>query len=239
MTDSKSAKRGKIAIDYYSDVLCVWAYLAQIKLDELRRNFGEQIAVRDRYVPVFGSIEAKLRGWKDRGGAAGYARHVHEVARGFDHVQMHPAAWSDVSPPSSLGIHLFITAARLAGEDAAIGGRSLPFPEGRSLSEELAWRLRLAFFKDGLDIARTEIQEQIAAELGLPLEELRCRVDDGRAYAALSEDYQDAERLGIQGSPTFVLNEGRQKLYGNVGYRIIEVNVQELLRDNSDKASWC
>ena len=27
-------------------------------------------------------------------------------------------------------------------------------------------------------------------------------------------DYQDAERMRIEGSPSFVLNEGRQKLYG-------------------------
>ncbi len=46
--------------------------------------------------------------------------------------------------------------------------------------------------------------------------------------------------MGIQGSPTFVLNEGRQKLYGNVGYRIIDANIQEMLREpRTDQASWC
>jgi hypothetical protein len=29
------------------------------------------------------------------------------------------------------------------------------------------------------------------------------------------------------------------KLYGNVGYRIIEANIQELLADGGDRASWC
>jgi hypothetical protein len=37
-----------------------------------------------------------------------------------------------------------------------------------------------------------------------------------------------------------ILNQGRQKLFGNVGYRIIEANIQELLREaNPDQASWC
>ena len=42
------------------------------------------------------------------------------------------------------------------------------------------------------------------------------------AFAALSSDYADADAMHIQGSPSFVLNEGRQKLYGNVGFRVME-----------------
>jgi hypothetical protein len=36
-----------------------------------------------------------------------------------------------------------------------------------------------------------------------------------------------------------MLGEGRQKLYGNVGYRILEANIQEVLADPSERASWC
>ena len=35
----------------------------------------------------------------------------------------------------------------------------------------------------------------------------------------------------IPGSPTLVFNEGRPLLYGNVGYRIVESDVRELLRN--------
>ena len=34
-----------LTVSYFSDVLCVWAYAAQIKLDELRRQFGDQVRV--------------------------------------------------------------------------------------------------------------------------------------------------------------------------------------------------
>ena len=61
-----------------------------------------------------------------------------------------------------------------------------------------------------------------------------------RPFARLAADYQDADKMRIEGSPTFVLNEGRQKLYGNVGFRVIEANIQELLRAPAgDQASWC
>ncbi|TPV95892.1 MAG: disulfide bond formation protein DsbA, partial [Myxococcales bacterium FL481] len=34
-------------------------------------------------------------------------------------------------------------------------------------------------------------------------------------------------------------NEGRQRLNGNVGFRIIEANVRELLRHTETEHSWC
>ena len=46
--------------------------------------------------------------------------------------------------------------------------------------------------------------------------------------------------LGVKCSPSLVLNEGRQTLYGNVGYRIIEANIEGLLREPAaGAASWC
>jgi predicted DsbA family dithiol-disulfide isomerase len=74
----------------------------------------------------------------------------------------------------------------------------------------------------------------------VPVHEIAKLMDTGVAHAALSADYQSAEKARIEGSPTFLINEGRQKLYGNVGFRIIEANIRELLREPSaDQASWC
>ena len=61
-----------------------------------------------------------------------------------------------------------------------------------------------------------------------------------RRLARLAADYQDAEKIHIESSPTFVPNEGRQKLFGNVDFRIVEANIREVLREpNMDQASWC
>ena len=40
-------------------------------------------------------------------------------------------------------------------------------------------------------------------------------------------------------SPSLVLNEGRQHLNGNVGYRLIEANVHELLCNPDEEMNWC
>jgi len=40
-------------------------------------------------------------------------------------------------------------------------------------------------------------------------------------------------------SPTLIFNEGRQRLNGNVGYRVIEANIRELLHNPPGEESWC
>ncbi len=230
----------KVVVSYYSDLLCIWAYVAQIRVDELVRNFGDDIQIAHRFVPVFGNVAEHIgRRWKDRGGFAGYSKHVHEVAARFDHVELHPEIWTRNSPASSFGVHLFLRAAALVADNAASDSRKVAARSNRSTVEELGWQMRLAFFRDLRDIARLDTQQDIARELQLPLDAIRERLEDGSAFAALAADHESAVQHGISGSPTFLFNEGRQRLYGNVGYRIIEANIEELLRDNTNRASWC
>jgi len=106
--------------------------------------------------------------------------------------------------------------------------------------DEVLWAFRCAFFRDCRDIARWDVQCELAEALGVDIAAIERRIHDGTAHARLASDYQDADKMRIEGSPSFVLNEGQQKLYGNVGFRIIEANIQELLRaPGNDQASWC
>lgn len=225
-----------LAIDYFSDVLCIWAYAAEARVRELEQSFGASVRVDRRYCTVFGDTATRIgEGWKDRGGYEGFNRHIQDVAKQFDHIEVSPSLWLDCRPPSSTGIHLFLNAVRVA--ELAEGEQSATEPRP---SDQAAWQLRLAFFRDGRDIARADVQDEIADALPVPKPAIRAAIDSGRAFAALSADLEARDHLQIQGSPTFVLNEGRQKLYGNVGYRVIEANVQELLTaPPSDQASWC
>ena len=60
--------------------------------------------------------------------------------------------------------------------------------DGRTTVEELAWRLRLAFFRDAREIGRLDVQRDVAAETGLAVDEIRVPLEDGRAFAALAAD---------------------------------------------------
>jgi predicted DsbA family dithiol-disulfide isomerase len=107
-------------------------------------------------------------------------------------------------------------------------------------AEVVTRALRRAFFESARDISDWRVQCAIAEQAGLDPADLERHLQNGAAHAALASDLQDASAMLIQGSPSFVLNEGRQTLYGNVGYRVMEANIQELLRaPSADQASWC
>jgi predicted DsbA family dithiol-disulfide isomerase len=234
------SKQTVAPISYFSDVLCIWAYAAQIKLDELRRQFGDQIRVEYRFLPLFGNVPARiLSGWADKGGATGYALHVQQIAARFDHIEIHPEIWTRNIPPTSASCHLFLKAIQLLEKAGDVSALPVERYGGRTAFEEAVWCCRLGFFRDLQDIADRASLEAIAMRLSLPLAEIRGQIDSGAAYAALCADFDAKEMHLVEGSPTFMLNEGRQKLYGNVGYRVIEANIQEILTDTGERASWC
>ena len=59
----------RIVFEYWSDPLCVWAFVAQPKLDRILAESGEHLEVRHHVVPVFGSIPQRFRegSWADQG----------------------------------------------------------------------------------------------------------------------------------------------------------------------------
>lgn len=229
-----------LTVAYFSDVLCVWAYVAQIRLDELRRQFGDQVCVQYHFLPLFGDVGALIEaGWSDKGGAIAYGRHVRQMVERFDHIDIHPEIWTRNTPSTSASCHLFFKAIELSQESGEIPALPQERFGGKSVFEEAVWRCRLGFFRDLQDIGDRTYQDSIAMDLGLPLADIRRQIDSGAAYAALCADFEAKEKHHIEGSPTFMLGDGRQKLYGNVGYRILEANIQELLADPLDRASWC
>ena len=225
-----------VKVSYFSDVLCIWAYIAQARIDAVQEKFGDAVRLDHRFCSVFGNTPLKIPStWRDKGEYAGFNAHLRSVALQFPHIEVHPEIWLRTRPPTSTSAHLFMTAVQQwqhqrdgAGEPAA------------PIFDKMLWALRCAFFRDCRDIARWDVQCELAEALGVDIGAIEQRIHDGTAYARLAYDYQDADRMRIEGSPSFVLNEGRQKLYGNVGFRIIEANIQELLRAPAgDQASWC
>lgn len=234
------SKQSDATISYFSDVLCVWAYAAQIKLDELRRQFGGTLSVQYHFLPLFGDVAGHIEtNWGKRGGAEGYAQNVKQVAARFEHIEIHPDIWTVNRPASSASCHLFLKAIQLMQASGEIPATPEARFDGRSVFEEMVWRCRLGFFRDLQDIAERSQQEAIAGNLDLPVADIRRRIDSGAAHAALCADFAAREKYLVEGSPTFLLQEGRQKLYGNVGYRVIEANIEELLADPGERASWC
>ncbi len=73
---------------------------------------------------------------------------------------------------------------------------------------------------DNLDVGLIDNVLQLAEDSGMERDALRVLIDEGAAGALLKGDYQKAAELNIKGSPSWVTNNGRQELFGNVGYLI-------------------
>ena len=226
-----------VKIEYFTDILCVWAYLAQVRMDELKTEFTDDVDIEYRFVPIFGAARSNIeKNWKQRGGAAGYNSKLQSMARDWPHITISPELWTSVAPESSTSTHLYLKAIQLL----ASGEQSSRDALECATWEHAIWMFRKAFFSDARDISHRHVQDDIALSLGLSLTDIHSLIDNGKAYAALESDRLAAEEYKVPGSPTLVLNEGRQLLYGNVGYRIIEANVRELLANpDHGEAAWC
>ncbi len=228
-----------IRINHFSDILCVWAYVGQHRLDHFIADYSDKVEIHQHFCSVFPDVWSKIEtNWKDRGGFEGYGQHVQDVVAKFEGMQVHPDIWRKVRPRSSASPHLFVKAVEIIAE---AGGETVQNTGyAARLPVKAAATLRLAFFEQALDIASWDVQREIAAEIGVSFADVQATIERGEAIARLAGDYEIAAKKGIEGSPTYVLNEGRQKLYGNVSTRVIEANVKELLLDETgDRASRC
>lgn len=215
-----------IVIDYYTDVLCVWAWIAQPRLEELQKQWGNQIKIQHRFVDIFGDTLSKIPAqWGEVGGYKKFHQHVAHSAAAYEHTDIHPDIWTKVRPNSSVTAHLVLKAVELvAGEEQVNAMSSL---------------IRQQFFTQAVDIGRLDVLLNMSSDIGIERGDIQSVVQDGLAIAALSADLRSAKDGGIKGSPSWVLNDGRQILYGNVGFRILNSNIQELIHNPVDEASWC
>lgn len=224
-----------LSIDYYSDVLCIWAYSAKIKIDEMKKQFGDQIAISYRYTPLFADMHAMLeKNWAEKGGLQGYNKMMHKLNGMFPYVELHPEIGLQNLPHSSASCHLFLKAIDLLEQRNEIKSDDAQ----NTLLEQADWLIRLGYFRDAQDVSEQSVLMSIAEQLKIPTTALETLLKNGEAMAALASCTTDDKQKLIEGSPTFVLNEGRQKLYGNIGYHIIDANIRALLEKPENKPQW-
>jgi predicted DsbA family dithiol-disulfide isomerase len=224
----------KIEISYYSDVLCVWAYVAQIRLETLKETFSDKIEVTPFHVTLFGDTATRIgEGWADRGGYAGFNQHVIEIGKQFPHVAINRDIWKICRPKTSGNAHLFLKAIQLLDSNSET-------KENKELLKLMEWQVRLAFFRDARDISDMAVLFDIAQQNGINRAAIEAQLNDGSAMSLFTSEMEMKDKHKLEGSPTYVLNNNRQKLFGNVGYKIMKANVQELLSEGGGKqASWC
>jgi predicted DsbA family dithiol-disulfide isomerase len=229
-----------VQISYFTDVLCIWAYAGQRRIDQLANEFGDDVSIETHFCSVFPDAWAKIENtWRDRGGFKGFNEHLNGVGQRFQHIEVNDRLWIDTRPRTSASAHLFLKAIEIIErEQIAVDGSPRPYLD--RLSTRAAWEMRRAFFSSGLDVSDWAVHAELAERLGIEYRAVEKRIRSSEAVAQLAADYDLSRKHDVMVSPTLLMNDGRQRLHGNVGYRLIEANVKELLRNPSrDEASWC
>jgi len=213
----------------FTDVLCFFAYAGDIRFRKIVEDFGDQVEITHHFINIYGDVRRRLK----RSGKSNseYGATVREHADRFPHVQVHPDIFRKNIPTSCVPCHLFLTAVKLLEERDRL-------PNGPAF-RAVTWAMREAFFRDLVDVSRRSEQLALAERFALPVDAILEVIDSGEAFAEISHDMQVQRDLDVSVSPALVLNEGRQHLNGNVGYRVIEANIRELLTNRTTDASWC
>lgn len=216
-----------IQVDYVTDVLCVWAWVADHRNKELKNHWGNEININPRLINLFGDTKTRIAdGWKDKGGFDGFAAHTTEVIANFPELKLHKNVWTKIRPTSSIPAHLYL--------------KALSMSKANNSVQSLANSFRDAFFSNGRDISDKKVLHEIIENHGISISLLDQFIDTGEAYAALWSDQLFRENQQIKGSPTYVLDGGRQVLFGNVSFHTINANIRELVQPECKYGvSWC
>jgi len=49
-----------VKVSYFSDALCIWAYIAQARIDAVREKFGDTVRLDHRFCSVFANTAVKI-----------------------------------------------------------------------------------------------------------------------------------------------------------------------------------
>jgi len=231
MSEPIAAPRKRILFEYWSDPLCIWAFVSESRLQTLLEQKGACLQVEHRVAVVFGSVPWRFReGPWSAAGPEGRTKTTGEIAARFGCDEVDGRVWIDDPPASSWAPGAAIKAA-FAAEQAGEA------PSGAGAGYQRA--LRAAFFADNRNVARRSAQLEVAEAVGVPVASLERRFDDGTALSLLWEDQRKKDEEKIQGSPTYVFDGGRALLYGNFAEGILHATVDELLEGLYPGGSPC
>jgi predicted DsbA family dithiol-disulfide isomerase len=185
-----------LQITVYQDVLCAWCYLADHRLDLLRKEFGDAVRWRVRPYPLrvveTMPSERELRGLSE------------EVERA--RTEPEPVArllttdlWLGGDPPrSSLPGLAALEAAQLQGSQARMF---------------LAKAMQRAALEQGVNVARTDVVFELASRVGLAMNDFSAAFHSEETRRLILDEHRLAASRGVRGVPTLVI-AGRWMICG-------------------------
>ncbi len=170
----------------YHDVLCSWCYVADARLEYLRDEYGPTLRWSLRPYPLRPENQ-----FPDKKQRSVLARHFRRLGREQEGKGVKPDLWTGEDPPAS-------SVPPLVALEAAL-------PQGEELQRALLQAMRRAAFLQGINVARRDVQLELAAKVGIDLGRFVEELDDPRLEQDVNDAVEEAEALGIKGVPALVI----------------------------------
>jgi predicted DsbA family dithiol-disulfide isomerase len=188
-------QRGPIEVHMIADLACPWCHLGLVRLDGARR-LRPNLAVRLVWWPYFLNPEMPPEGM-DRAtylrlkvGGEAAARRVYQRIGEAGRAEAIPFAFERMPrTPNTLLAHRLVLEAQVEG-----------------LGEPVIRALFVALFQDGRDIGDRAELLAIAEETGLERGATDAMLASARHEAEVGASHRQAESLGVQGVPVFVVD---------------------------------
>jgi predicted DsbA family dithiol-disulfide isomerase len=182
-----------IEVDFVADLACPWCFLGLVRLDRAR-TMRPDWPVRVRWRPFFlnphmppeGMDRATYVRRKFGGNAKEVYRRIEDSARA-DGVE-------------------FAFERMPRTPNTTLAQRLILFAEERGAADPVIRALFRALFQEGRDVSRPEVLAAVAEEVGLEREEVSEFLSGDRLKREVLAAHQEAERIGIQGVPVFIVD---------------------------------
>jgi predicted DsbA family dithiol-disulfide isomerase len=83
-------------------------------------------------------------------------------------------------------------------------------------------------YAEGFDPSQWEVLRATAEEVGLDVAEMQRDVESGKYTASVADEVQWAYQIGVQGVPTYVIND-RYALVGAQPYEVFKRALEQIL----------
>ncbi|HEX8439847.1 DsbA family oxidoreductase [Archangium sp.] len=185
-----------LQITVYQDVLCAWCYLADVRLESLKQEFGDLIRWRVRPYPL--RLNDKRPTDKELRGLTEEVRRAQQEPEPLARLLSTELWQGGDAPRSSIPALAALEAARLQS------------PTARS---HLARAMQRAALEQGVNVTRTDVIFELANRVGLDMGPFSAAFHSEDTRKLILDEHQLAASRGVRGVPTLVIG-GRWMVCG-------------------------
>jgi predicted DsbA family dithiol-disulfide isomerase len=184
-------------LEIWSDIACPWCYVGKRRMEAALAEFEH----RDEVEVTWRSFELDPTAPADRG-----ISHAELIARKYGRTLEEVAAMDAQLTGVAAAEGIDMKLSEIRSGSTFDGHRLIHLAAAHGLQDAMKERLMRAYFSEGALVADHETLATLAAEVGLPADEVREVLLTERFAEDVRDDERTAQGAGIQAVPCFVID---------------------------------